>query len=118
TTVVTAGSPVGHLRTPADTELLHLEHVEDPILGLDGASNPAEPARTTVSRALATGTTGALRCGLPPAEPHRRAEYAGRAELARAEGEPSGPDGRRRPAASPGGPGARVTASACTRERG
>jgi len=118
TTVVTAGSPVGHLRTPADTELLHLEHVEDPILGLDGASNPAEPARTTVSRSLATGTTGELRFAVPPAESHSIAEYARTAELALAAGEPSVTHVARRLAAISGGPGARVTATAYTLERG
>lgn len=118
TTVVTAGSPVGHLRTPADTELLHLEHVEDPIVGLDGTSNPAEPARTTVSRSLATGTTGEQRFAVPPAESHSVAEYARTAALAVTAGEASVVHVAERLAAISGGPGARVTATAFTLERG
>lgn len=118
TTVVTAGSPVGHLPTPHGTEVLHLEHLEDPIIGLDGTANPAEPARTTVSRSLATGTTGELRLEVPAGESHSVAAYARTAALALAAGEPSVTHVSERLAAVAGGPGARVTATSYTAERG
>ncbi|WP_324653428.1 hypothetical protein [Georgenia sp. H159] len=116
-TVVTAGSPVGHLPTPADTEVLHLEHLEDPFVGLDGTSNPEEAARTTVSRSLATGTTGELRFEVPPGESHSISEYARTAEIALAAHEVSVAHTSERLAAITGGPGATVTARAFTLER-
>lgn len=116
-TVVTAGSPVGHLPTPADTEVLHLEHLEDPFIGLDGTSNPEAAARTTVSRSLATGTAGELRFEIPPGESHSISEYARTAELALAAQEVSVTHASERLAAIAGGPGATVTARAFTLER-
>lgn len=117
-TVVTAGSPVAHLPTPAGTEVLHLEHLEDPIIGLDGTSNPAEPARTTVSRSLATGTPGELDFRISPAQSHSVAGYARTAELALAAAEPSVVHLSERLAAVTGPPGAQVTATAYRLERG
>ena len=117
TAVVTAGSPVAHLPTPPDAEVLHLEHLEDPIVGLDGFSNPAEAERTTVSRSLASGTTGELRFAVPPAESHSITEYARTAELALDAREPSVVHVAERLAAVTGGPDARVTATAYTLER-
>ncbi len=118
TTVVTAGSPVGHLPTPAETEVLHLEHLEDPIIGLDGTSNPEEAARTTVSRSLATGATGELRFEIPPGESHSIGEYVETARLAMETEEASVTHLSERLAAITGGPDARVTATAFTLERG
>lgn len=117
TTVVTAGSPVGHLPTPAGTEVLHLEHMEDPILGLDGTSNPAEPSRTTVSRSLATGTAGELRFDVAPGESHSVEAYARTAELALSAAEPSVLHLQDRLTAITGPPGATVTATAYTLTR-
>lgn len=118
TTVVTAGSPVAHIPTPDDTEVLHLEHLEDPFVGLDGTSNPEETARTTVSRSLATGTTGELRFEVAPGESHSIAEYARTAELALETGEASVTHLSDRLATISGGDDARVTATAYTVERG
>ncbi|WP_152188780.1 hypothetical protein [Georgenia satyanarayanai] len=118
TTVVTAGSPVGHLPTPAGTEVLHLEHLEDPFVGLDGTSNPAEEARTTVSRSLATGTTGKTRLEVPPADSHSITEYTRTARLALEADERSVTHLAERLAAVTGGPGDRVTATRFTLERG
>ncbi len=118
TTVVTAGSPVGHLPTPAGTEVLHLEHLEDPFVGLDGTSNPAEEARTTVSRSLATGTTGVTRLEVPPSDSHSITEYTRTARLALEAGERSVAHVADRLADVSGGPGDRVTATRFTLERG
>ncbi|QDB80529.1 hypothetical protein FE251_14985 [Georgenia wutianyii] len=116
--VVTAGSPVAHLPTPHGTEVLHLEHLEDPFIGLDGTTNPASPERTTVSRSLATGTTGEVRFEVPPGESHSVVEYGRTAALALAAGEPSVVHASQRLAEITGGAGARVTATAYTVERG
>lgn len=118
TTVVTAGSPVGHLPTPAGTEVLHLEHMEDPFVGLDGTSNPAEEARTTVSRSLATGTTGESRLEIPPSESHSITEYTRTARLALEAEERSVVHLAERLADVSGAPGDRVTATQFTLERG
>ena len=108
----------GTFPIPAGTEVLHLEHLEDPIIGLDGTSNPAEPARTTVSRSLATGTPGELDFRISPAQSHSVAGYARTAELALAAAEPSVVHLSERLAAVTGPPGARVTATAYRLERG
>lgn len=118
TTVVTAGSPVGHLPTPPGTQMLHLEHLEDPFVGLDGTSNPAEEARTTVSRSLATGTTGLTQLEVPPSESHSIAEYAQTARLALEAGEQSVAHVSERLGDLTGRPGDRVTATRFTLERG
>ncbi|WP_413451790.1 hypothetical protein AA0Y32_14270 [Georgenia phoenicis] len=118
TTVVTAGSPVGHLPTPAGTEMLHLEHMEDPFVGLDGTSNPAEEARTTVSRSLATGTTGESRLEIAPTESHSIAEYTRTARLAVEAEERSVLHLAERLADVTGRPGDSVTATRFTLERG
>lgn len=47
--VVTAGSPVAHLKTPADVELLHLEHLQDEVTSLDLGKPDAHHNRTVVS---------------------------------------------------------------------
>lgn len=83
TTVVTAGSPVGHLPVPDDVAVLSLEHLEDPIVGLDGTQNPAAPNRVTVSRSLAT--EGAWRPRVYAGESHDLATYVTTAELAAAD---------------------------------
>jgi pimeloyl-ACP methyl ester carboxylesterase len=49
-TVLTAGSPVATVKVPASVEVLSLEHVQDPVVGLDGAPN--EPAANHVTVAV------------------------------------------------------------------
>jgi pimeloyl-ACP methyl ester carboxylesterase len=48
-TVLTAGSPVGTMKIPPGVEVLSLEHVQDPVVGLDGAPNTAAPNHITVA---------------------------------------------------------------------
>jgi len=50
--VVTAGSPGGRIDTPAGVQVLHLEHREDFVPGLDGVKNPDTLDRITVERSL------------------------------------------------------------------
>lgn len=85
TTVVTAGSPVGHLPSPEGVAVLNLEHLEDPFLGLDGTENPAEADRVTVSRSLAT--EAGWRTGILAEESHDLATYVRTAQLAGADPE-------------------------------
>ncbi|MEE6281743.1 hypothetical protein [Georgenia sunbinii] len=115
--VVTAGSPVGHLPTPAETEVLNLEHMEDVVVGLDGTSNPAELHRTTVSRALTTGEHGALDFRVPLTTAHSIDAYAQTAALALASGDPSVGHLDARLAEITGRPGTPVTATTYRLER-
>lgn len=48
-TVLTAGSPVGTMTIPPGVEVLSLEHVQDPVVGVDGAPNAAAPNHVTVA---------------------------------------------------------------------
>src|SRR5690606_34932771 len=50
--VATAGGPTGRYDTPSGVAVLHVEHTEDPTPGVDGAPNPDDPSRVTVSRSL------------------------------------------------------------------
>lgn len=50
TTVLTAGSPVGHVPLPTGVRALHLEHRLDLVPVLDDADNPETPDRVTVIR--------------------------------------------------------------------
>jgi len=107
TTVVTAGSPVGHLPAPADVTVLSLEHLEDPIVGLDGTQNPAGPNRVTVSRSLAT--EHGWRPRIYAGESHGLATYVETAELAMAD--PAVAQIAEELAGVTGGPGAVVSAT-------
>src|SRR5699024_1974110 len=49
--VITAGSPISNLAAP-DGHTLALEHTEDPVPGLDDASNSLAPGMVTVERPL------------------------------------------------------------------
>lgn len=49
--VITAGSPISNLAVP-DGRTLALEHTEDPVPGLDDASNSLAPGMITVERPL------------------------------------------------------------------
>jgi pimeloyl-ACP methyl ester carboxylesterase len=48
-TVLTAGSPVGTMKIPPGVEVLSLEHIQDPVVGLDGAPNAPAPNHITVA---------------------------------------------------------------------
>jgi len=48
-TVLTAGSPVATVKVPSSVEVLSLEHVQDPVVGLDGAPNQPGPNHVTVA---------------------------------------------------------------------
>lgn len=52
--VISVGSPTGRLPAPAETEVLSIEHVEDPVPGLDDAANPVGENWTVVERDLHT----------------------------------------------------------------
>ncbi len=56
--VVTAGTPGGRIDTPSGVQVLHLEHREDFVPGLDGAKNPDTPDRITVERSLGESSVG------------------------------------------------------------
>lgn len=51
--VVTFGGPVGHMQTPDGVAVLHVEHRDDLVSGLDHTANPVEGGRVTVRRDLA-----------------------------------------------------------------
>ncbi|WP_043499636.1 alpha/beta hydrolase [Georgenia sp. SUBG003] len=53
-TVLTAGSPVATVKVPSGVEVLSLEHVQDPVVGLDGAPNEPVPNHVTVAVGDAT----------------------------------------------------------------
>lgn len=46
--VFTVGSPVGNMDLPAGVRALHVEHVDDPVPGTEGATNPDTRNRVTV----------------------------------------------------------------------
>jgi pimeloyl-ACP methyl ester carboxylesterase len=102
TTVLTAGTPAGHLPTPAGVSVLHLEHAGDPVPMLDAAVNPDEPDRTTVWH----------RGGA-----HDASSYARTAGLVDDSTHPSVVGWRERAAAVLGGEGATATSTAYGAER-
>ncbi|MFB0833578.1 hypothetical protein ACX8Z9_04075 [Arthrobacter halodurans] len=46
--VFTVGSPVGNMDLPAGVRAFHVEHVDDPVPGTEGATNPDTRNRVTV----------------------------------------------------------------------
>ena len=92
--VLTAGSPVGSMPVPADVAALHLEHAQDWVPALDGATNPDAVNRTTVVRTLPGGgaTVAGTQLGLAPAglgQAHSAWEYAGTAAVVERLDDPS-----------------------------
>ncbi|MEE6294756.1 hypothetical protein [Georgenia wangjunii] len=110
-TVLTAGSPVGHMPTPPGVDVLHLEHLEDMVPGLDGVSAPRELRRTTVARSLTTGTTGPAGTAVTFSSAHALGTYAQTADLAEVSGDASVSYFAERTARIAGGPGATVTST-------
>lgn len=80
TSVLTAGSPVGHVPVPSDVGALHLEHVRDLVPTLDDAPNPDEAGRVTVRH---DGGTGSI------ASAHEAAAYARTGALVDSSSHPS-----------------------------
>ena len=80
-------------------------------MGLDGTSNPEEPHRTTVSRALTTGADGEVDFRVALGTAHSIDAYAQTAELALRSGDASVGHVNARLAEITGGAGAQVTAT-------
>lgn len=53
--VVTAGSPIGHVKIPGNVSVMSLEEKQDVVPKLDGANNPDSPNWVTVTRDLNQG---------------------------------------------------------------
>ncbi|MBD8042526.1 hypothetical protein H9638_01750 [Arthrobacter sp. Sa2BUA2] len=85
--VLTAGAPAGDADIPSSTQVLHLEHQQDWVAGVDGTSNPDAPNRTTMTLTdpamNVPGETG----GLGPA--HKLPVYLEGAAAADASTDPS-----------------------------
>ncbi len=113
TSVLTAGSPVGHLPTPDGVSSLHLEHTDDVVPMLDARGNPDEPDRVTVRRAGPgnRGAPGNL------ADAHAVGAYADTAALVDVSEHPSVQDWRARALDVLGGPGATVSRTVYVAER-
>jgi hypothetical protein len=73
TTVLTAGSPIAGITLPPTVDVLSLEDVNDPTVGLDGAANTPDEHHVTV--AVSSGEPGRV------GEPHHVAGYAAAADL-------------------------------------
>lgn len=79
--VVTVGAPVGLLDAPEGTEVLSLEHVEDPTSGLDNAANPVGENWTTVERPLTMSSDPDVNGVSHPGQSHDTPAYADTARL-------------------------------------
>ncbi|MPV87998.1 hypothetical protein GB882_04910 [Georgenia ruanii] len=73
TSVLTAGSPIAGIALPPTVDVLSLEDVNDPTVGLDGAANAPDAHHVTV----AVNSGEPARAG----EPHHAARYAAAADL-------------------------------------
>lgn len=108
TSVLTAGSPVGHMPTPQGVSVLHLEHRQDPVAALDVSRNPDHPGRVTLARVLGSDDGGF----------HDARAYQRTAGLADASTHPSVREWRGRAAEVLGGEGASVTRTVYVARRG
>lgn len=78
--VVTAGSPVGGMSLPAEIPALHLEHLQDQVVALDGRPNPDVTHRTTVVRDLGAGSAADRAAARSLGAPHLMPAYIRTAE--------------------------------------
>lgn len=83
--IVTAGSPAGDKNAPDGAKVLHFEHYQDFVPGLDGTANPDTPDRVTVTGV--TPVEGGPEGGLGPA--HDLNIYLQMADQAGASTDPS-----------------------------
>lgn len=81
TGVISVGSPTGRLQAPEETEVLSIEHVEDPVPGLDDAANPVGENWTVVERDLHTSVDPEIADIDGPWGSHDTPTYADTAEL-------------------------------------
>jgi pimeloyl-ACP methyl ester carboxylesterase len=79
--VLTVGAPVGLLDAPAGTEVLSLEHVEDPTPGADNTANPVSESWTTVERTLTSSIDADANGVWHPGGSHDTPTYADTARL-------------------------------------
>jgi pimeloyl-ACP methyl ester carboxylesterase len=79
--VLTLGAPVGLLDAPEGTEVLSIEHVEDPTPGADNAANPVSESWTTVERTLTDSVDPASAGVWHPGGSHDTPAYADTAGL-------------------------------------
>lgn len=85
--VLTAGAPAGDAEIPSGTQVLHLEHQQDWVAGVDGTSNPDRPNRTTMTLTDPVPGTPGEAGGLGPA--HKLPVYLNGAASADASSDPS-----------------------------
>ncbi|UPO76479.1 alpha/beta hydrolase [Arthrobacter sp. Helios] len=85
--VLTAGAPAGDAEIPSRTQVLHLEHQQDWVAGVDGTSNPDTPTRTTMTLTDPVPGTPGETGGLGPA--HKLPVYLNGAASADASSDPS-----------------------------
>ena len=79
--VISVGSPTGRLQAPEETEVLSIEHIEDPVPGLDDAANPVGENWTVVERDLHTSADADVADINGPWGSHDTPTYADTAEL-------------------------------------
>lgn len=79
--VISVGSPIGTLTAPPGTEVLSIEHVEDPVPGFDNAAVPVSENATTVERVLSASSDPQIAGIASPAGSHGTTAYADTASL-------------------------------------
>lgn len=79
--VIGVGSPTGRLEAPDETEVLSIEHIEDPVPGLDDAANPVGENWTVVERDLHASADPDISSVNGPWGSHDTPTYADTAEL-------------------------------------
>jgi hypothetical protein len=79
--VLSLGAPIGLLDTPPGTEVMSVEHTEDPTPGLDNAAVPVGENVTVVERPLHTSSDPDINEISTPAGSHDTPTYADTASL-------------------------------------
>lgn len=74
--VVSLGAPIGRLPVPQTAEVLSVEHLEDPVPGLDQAANPVAENLTTVERSLLASDDPAMQAVHGPFQSHSAVYYS------------------------------------------